>query len=341
MGKTWKRVGLIINPLAGKPTSESLVVARTAVEKLQADEVFTGEGELGTVAFSGWPGKLHVYTALRERGREQTRAIAEWIAGQNADVVVVIGGDGTLSDVAQVCIERASRLPILGIGAGSTNVGTLITCRATRVQELQAGELETWNANCLIASVNDKVLGLGFNDVVIGYTIVGMMDGQRKDLDAAEHTRGRITEAKPRTIGNRRTRVITASAGLEKLVAEGDQIYTVVAGLAEPVFFGKAVTGGVCLTALAGLPAGCLVCNTPLARIRATSQELLDVSPVVSRYVSLSDETAIMVENVNEGAALCADGNPLCVLTESDRIRIGVRSGAVVGIRAHKDLRSA
>lgn len=341
MSRTWQRVGLIVNPFAGRRTPESLIAARNAVEKLHSEKVFTADGELGAAAFSGWFGQLQVHSAAGHTGREQTRAIAEWIISLNVDAMIVIGGDGTLSDVAQVCIDRASRIPILGLGGGSTNVGRLITCRTDRVQELKSDELETWSADCLIASVNDRILGLGFNDVVIGYTVVGTIETERKDVDAAEYLKERIVAGRPRTIGNYRTRVLRTTTGIDTLIADGEKICTVIAGFAEPAFFGKAVTGGVCLTALAALPAGCLVSNTPLVRVGITPQEVLQAPPVISQYVSLSEETTIVVENINDGAALCADGNVLYLLTASDRVQISVRSGAVVGIRASKDLRSS
>lgn len=341
MDSPWRRVGLIVNPTAGKGPQEALTAARKAVESLCIEEVLTGEGELGQAAFTNWTGRLQSRSTPGTAGRDRTRAIANWIAAQGADALIVIGGDGTVSDVAQVCIETGLLVPIVGVGAGSTNAGRLITCRADRAGELRAEDMETWSADCLVASRNGQMLGLAFNDVVIGYTVVAIVGGKRLDVDAAERMHGRTVEGRPRTIGNRRTRVTKSFPGGAVPVAEGESVGAVVAGFAERAFFGKAITGQVCLTALAGLPAGCLVCETPLARVGVTKQEVFEAPPVLSKYVSLSEEAAILVENVNPGAALCADGNPLCSLTTTDRAEIAVRSGAVVGVRSSKDLRSA
>ena len=128
----------------------------------------------------------------------------------------------------------------------------------------------------------------------------------------------------------------------QTLVAEGESVGTVIAGFAEPAFFGKAITGGICLATLMGLPAGCLVCNLPLAQVGMTA----DVAPVKRctsgvEYVSLAEGTSIVVENVASDAVLCVDGNPMLSLKPADRVSITVRTEAVLGVRSIKDLRSS
>jgi hypothetical protein len=61
----------------------------------------------------------------------------------------------------------------------------------------------------------------------------------------------------------------------------------------------------------------------------------------VSRYVSLSAETGIVVEGMEGDATLCVDGNPVHRLRRSDRVSISVRTEAAVGVRARKDSRFA
>jgi hypothetical protein len=338
MAEKWQRVGLIVNPVAGSGAHESLIAARKVIEGCGALEVATGPGPTGATALSGWLGSVRIHSNEDTAANGRTRALARWIAGQKLDALIVVGGDGTLSDAA---IEVGSTLPIVGIGTGSTNVGRLITCDARRVEELNLSQLETWRADALLASVNGDLVGMAFNDVVIGCTIVGTIDGQRCDLSACERIRGRSTPAKARAIGNRDTTVTLVTAGDQRLVAAGESVGTVIVGFAEPAFFGKAITGGICLATLARLPAGCLVCDMPLAQVGTTAETLLSAPPAVSRYVSLSERTSIIVEKVEGLAALCVDGNPIHQLSMSDRVVISVRTEAVIGVRANKDLRSA
>ncbi len=338
MAEMWQRVGLIVNPIAGSGARECLSAARKVIERLGAQEVSTGRGATGEAALSGWQGRVQVTNNEEIAENQQTRALAQWIAGQKLNALVVVGGDGTLSEAAA---EVGNSLPLVGIGTGSTNVGRLITCRDSRVNELNPDELDTWKVDALLASLNDVVAGMAFNDVVIGCTIVGTINGHRCDLSAAERRLGKIVAANPCPIGNRETRVTRVSARERMLVAYGESVGTVVVGFAEPAFFGKAITGGICLATLTGTPAGCLVCDLPLAQVGITPRTLLSAPPVQSRYVSLSEETTIVVENVAGGAVLCVDGNPVHCLALSDRVTISVRAEAVLGVRASRDLRSA
>jgi len=333
MVEDWLRVGLIVNPAAGSGIEVALHSARNAVAALGAEEVCTGVGQTGADALAGWHGQVRTYGGGAASGREQTCALARWLADQRVAAVIVVGGDGTLADVAKVFIGLDCRTPVLGIGAGSTNVGRLITCRTAEVRQLHSENLETWEVDCLAATANGNLLGHAFNDVVIGHTIVGTIDGRIRDIEAAEHMRGTHKAGTPRSIGTNKTRVIRRSKGSETLVAQGRSVGTVVAGFAEPAFFGKAVTGGICLASLTGLAAGCLVSSLPLVQVEISAAALLQAAPVVSSYVTLSEETSIVVENVQDGAVLCVDGNPLRRLNEADRVVISVRKGAVQGIR--------
>jgi len=52
----------------------------------------------------------------------------------------------------------------MGIGAGSTNVGPLITCRGTEVAGLVIENLETPSFPAALVKYQGALLGIGFND---------------------------------------------------------------------------------------------------------------------------------------------------------------------------------
>jgi NAD kinase len=337
----WRHAGVIVNPVAGISAQDSLLAARRATERLGILEVSTGTGKLGADAFTGWRGQVHAHDAQAGTGRAQTQALSGEIASRGIDGMIVVGGDGTLADVACAFLNRKFRAPILGIGAGSTNVGRLITCHAEQAERLEPKELEAWNVDYLLASVNSQPLAIGFNDVVLGHTIVGMLNGKRRDLDAVERMSGKLVPAKPQPAGSSSTRVTRRStANPDSLIAEGTSVATVVVGFTDSSFFGKAITGGICLATVAGLPAGCLVSDIPLVQIEIDSTTLREAAPVLSRYVSLAHGDSVVIEGVN-GAVLCADGNPCRRLELADQVLISLQSDAVTGVRRRKDQASA
>jgi len=336
-----RQAGVIVNPVAGISPRESLRAARQAAERLGIIKVLTGPGQLGAEAFTGWSGQLQVHDLRAQGGREQTRALAGQIASTAIDVMIVVGGDGTLADVSRVFLQRKFRAPILGIGAGSTNVGRLITCCVERVEQIKFEALEAWDVDGILVTLNDQPIALAFNDVVVGHTIVGMLDGKRRDLDAVERISGHLIPGKPRSAGGSSTRVIRRSTNnSDLLIADGRSVATVVVGFADSSFFGRAVTGGICLATVAGLPAGCIVSDTPLVQIEIDAATLQAIEPVTSRYASVANGDSIVIEGVAD-AALCADGNPLRRLESNDHVLVSLHCDAVVGVRSRKDVQPA
>jgi hypothetical protein len=326
------RVGLIVNPRAGRGGAVNLGYARAAVDRLGCREVITGPGELGALALQRWRGALRVCDVPDGAGRAQTQLLARCLLAHDLDALIVVGGDGTLADVA-VLDETAGGPPLLGIGAGSTNVGRLITVPGEAVPSLDPDRLSAHAFDGVCVTCNGELLGLGFNDAVIGTTIIGTVDGRARDLSAEARLRGQTRPMTPAGIGRPTTRVTRVGPAGAMPVAQGTSVGTVIVGFAEPTFFGKAVAGGVCLTACTGLPAGCLVCDQPLVQVDLDAAAVLARPASVSRYVSLDASTSVVVESVETGAVLCVDGNPLRALTPTDAVALGIRRAAATAFR--------
>ncbi len=325
------RVGLIVNPSAG--AGAGLQGARAALRALAPQEVWAGAGEMGASALDDLPCARQVVEWSSHAGKARTAALAGRFAAAGLDALVVVGGDGTLADVALALHQAGASLPILGIGAGSANVGPLVTCPAGDAGHLRGASLALRTVDGLIAGANGADLGLGFNDVVIATTVLATVNGAVVDVDAAGKMQGRSIPAEPSEVWTAATRVIKRSAGAETLVAQGDQVATVIAGLPDERFYGKAIAGGVLLSSLLGAPAGCLACSHLLVRTRLDPEVHRRSEPVVSRYVGLDEDEAIEAWGFRPGTALCADGNPLLILEPGDRVRVRVRRSLVTAIR--------
>lgn len=327
-------VGLIINPKAGQGFQVSARAARAALEELQPERVYTGPAELGAFALEGSQlSTVSVLSAPDEPGRGQTQALAAQMAKLPLSAIVVVGGDGTLADVACVLIRAACDLPLLGIGIGSTNAGNLITCRAADLSQFCGERLCVEPVRALLAYSGGDLLGIGFNDCVLGYTVVGTLNNAVCDLDAAAKMIGENRPGTPRSIGTGRTFVQRLGPDGMQEIARGRSIATVVIGFAEPAFFAKAITGGVCLAALVQAPAGCLTANVPLVQIGLDRQAVLDLAPVVSSYTTFDENRRIRVGGVRKGTAVCVDGNPLKLLQPGEVVEFGVALDAVKSLR--------
>lgn len=322
-------IGLIVNPVAGAGAERNLDLTCAALDNLEWNAVLVGPAELGHAAAP----EAQIIPIPALHGRAVSQWYARAMAAAGADLLVVVGGDGTMADVAAALAAMGSQIPILGIGAGSTNVGDLITCRGDSVGLLRDAQFVVQTLDALVASCNGEELGLAFNDVVIGATVVGTLGGRVCDLDAVAFGAGERRVGRPQPVGAARALVKKHHRDRVVTIAQGEEIGTVIAGFVHhPCFYGKAIVGGVCLTDLAGLPAGCLISAQPLVRTQISRDELAVVEPLRSVYVSLGDDEQIEVTGLGAPAVLCADGNPLAVLTLNDvvQIRVGRQAARVV-----------
>jgi hypothetical protein len=327
---TFTRLGLIVNPSAGG--GEGLTIARQAIQALAPRELFVGAGEMGADVLQGIAPVLEILDWQSCAGKARTSFLAECFAKENVDVLVVIGGDGTLADVA-LALRDKSAVPLLGIGAGSANVGPLMTCLGKDVQRLANAQFKTQVVDGLIAGVNAVPLGLGFNDVVIGFTVLATLSGQLVDVDAVQKMHGRNVPRVPESIATDNARVVKTSSRGETLVAQGNQIVTLIAGLPDERFYGKAIAGGVLLSGMVGDPAGCLVCDHLLVRTQMDAEWYRRSEPVISSYVGLNETEKILASGLRDGSVLCADGNPLAVLHPNDCAQVTVQRALVRSIR--------
>ena len=332
MPTCFDRIGLIVNTAAGGDSAASLEAAARAVADLGAVAVVTGPGSLGASALGHLNVRVETCNVDPALGAAGTRLLADQIADRRLGVVVVVGGDGTMADVAGAFFGRAQQPRILGIGTGSTNAGALVTCRAKDARRLDPGRLYSRELCALVASVAGRPPAIAFNDCVIGNTIVGTIDHSLVNLDAAALSQGRREIGEPRGIGRPESRVTIVRSGRSEVIAAGLEIGTVVVGFAEQMFHGKAVAGGICLATLARLTAGCLVADQPLARVGQTAEELLAAGPLRSAFIGITADDAVVVTGVGSGAVLCADGNPIALLGGDLEARIGLSVRAVTGL---------
>ena len=325
-----KKIGLIVNPKSGRGQAVNLRVAQEAVQVMRVETVVTGPGLLGGEAIPG----ARILSIPDATGRAASQALAHAALNEGIDALVVIGGDGTLSDVAFTIYQTGVRCPLLGIGAGSINAGDLITCQSAHVAALRDCDFRIERLDALEASYNAQVMALAFNDVVIGTTVVGTVDGTYRDLDAKAFMDGRQLPGEPRPVGIESVRVTKRSPSGEITVASGMSVGTVIAGFTYyESFFGKAIIGAVGLSSLAGAPAGCLVCEQPLVCTSLDLREHQKTEPIHSAYVSLTGDDVIEITGLDDPAVLCADGNPLAALRPTDISQIRVCPGAVDVLR--------
>ncbi len=105
------------------------------------------------------------------------------VATKGVDVVITVGGDGIASYMATAIIRQQKKLSkpigILGFPAGTANVGPIVQANQDEKSLLKKRGLDAIEVSC-----DGKVLGYGFNDVIIGRTFLGTIGGKWVNLNA-------------------------------------------------------------------------------------------------------------------------------------------------------------
>lgn len=311
-----KKLGIIMNPKAGRGGAVNENVATIAAGKFKNCQI--------------------IRPHMQGKGRDETKASVNEISSI-VDVILVVGGDGTLSDTAYSLFKSGTATPILGVGAGSTNAGPLVSVRVDDLDTLDPQALTVKDVGGILALLNGEQAGLGFNDIVLGDTVLATMNDSIVQVSAADFMKGKKTPAPPSRVGTSVSEVnIERSEGEVKRIHNGDFGQLFAAPL-EKRYLGKGLAGGTSLATALGLPAGIAITSEPLINYSIGQEDLLAMEPIVTKTASFRKEDTVFITGIREGTCLNVDGNPLALLGPDDEIKIQYVPAAVKVVRKLDD----
>lgn len=189
------KTALLYNYKAGKGLPAELVV-RKLCDFFSGDELLvTDEGLL----FPALP-VSYVVPEESQGYFDAIRAKVKALADAGAERFVSVGGDGTATYVKNAMYELGINLPILGVAAGTANVGPIVSVTLEQLEGRHISEAEEVCYDGIAVYAKDKFVSLAFNDVIVGDTFLGTIDGQtcslsvRSLLEKGEHTPVKPTE---------------------------------------------------------------------------------------------------------------------------------------------------
>jgi len=257
-----------------------------------------------------------------EENREATVILANNLS-KNVDAILVVGGDGTMSDVAYGLLKSGAITPIIGIGAGSTNAGPLITLKAAEINRLDLLRLKVHEIGGILARVNAKPAGIGFNDIVLGDTILTTLHGHVVQVSAEEFMKGIKIPASPQKAGTDDSivRILRKGKTMEKTLHVHKGMFgQFFAAPLENRYLGKGLAGGTSLAAALQLPAGISITSEPLINYSIGIEEFLEMEPIITKTASFRENDKIIVIGLRDRTCLNIDGNPLVVLRKEDEV---------------------
>lgn len=224
------------------------------------------------------------------------------------DLLITIGGDGTAAYAADWLLSRNIRLPIFGIGAGTANVGPIVTERSAdslpayeALVPVQMGAVEALRPD-------GTHIAYGFNDLVLGNTLLGSENGQTVTFDAhAMAARGerRICQCFPSIAGP----AFSVTKNGHRLANVFPNVGQIVAATVErESFYGRAVAGALCFTPDSPFQAAVYLSAVPIITCQETPEAFDEWLP--GGQLLLQPGDSLLISGLAPEVCAVADGNP-------------------------------
>ena len=248
---------------------------------------------------------------------------------RQVDVYVTAGGDGIMSYVASAVIMDKGRnqQPLfLGFPAGTANAGPIVHALGTG----EFGSLAKVSLDAVEVRDGNEVIGYGFNDVVIGNTFLGTLEGSLVNLDAGEMV----------SYGRQKTAVIgekisskgfkTALNGetVEIGMEAGDIKQICVSPLQCDRLNQRAVFGGLLNSVGDAHPAAAAFISRNMIDSNPASWNYR--GPVTTTHICFTEKEVLEISGLGEDAQIIIDGNPF--IRKNDRISFRIVPGACTAL---------
>lgn len=314
------KVAVIFSPGAGQRQRFSTMGAK--LERLFKDhELVTCTGNFGGDYLPG----AAVCDADRSGGYVETLGcITRALLAHQPDLLVSVGGDGIASYIADAMLTAGSNVPMMGVAAGTANVGPIVCMSADELDQCDAGSWQYFTVSALEV-IADTHVGYAVNDVVIGNTFLGTSeDGGVVNLSAKAMALRGEKEICPAN-GNICTEdfEITKNGKVaQHRIARPGQI--IASPLDRDRLEGRAIYGALCSAAYTPCKGALALTENVMISAEAEDAGMESFCPI--EHMLFGPEDTVELTGFTEHADLILDGNPY------------IRNHDTVALRYHPDL---
>ena len=314
------KVAVIFSPGAGQKQRFSTIGAKL-MGLFEGHEMVTCAGNFGGDYLHG----AAVCDADRSGGYVQTlgcmtRALLE----RKPDLLVSVGGDGIASYIADAMLTAGGRVPMMGVAAGTANVGPIVCITPEELELCDASEWQYTTVSALEV-ISGEHVGYAVNDVVIGNTFLGTTeDGGIANFSAramALAGEKEICKANGNICAEDFSVTKNGKTAPHRIVRPGQIIATV---LDRDRLEGRAIYGALCSAAYTPCKGAVALTETVMISAEAEDEGMESFCPVEHMLFGPGD--SVVFSGLTEYADLILDGNPY------------IRTHDTVELRYHPDL---
>ncbi len=260
---------------------------------------------------------------------QKLTAAIDAVSAYQPDLYVVAGGDGIAAYTADRLLSRDPRCcpTFVGVAMGTANVGPIITFTAEQLENITPDMLHFESCGAVEAFTDGTHAAYGFNDIVLGNTLLATVDGATCTVSAAamykdgsklpvlphEHLACSLTVTKN---GKALATDLHSTAQIILSTVERERLY------------GRAIAGVLCFTQDTEEQAAMLLSRRPLVTIAYDPRGYEEFA--LSSQLLFNRNDRIQVDGLLDDVMIIADGNPIPLINGSaefrylpDIIRIG------------------
>ena len=235
------------------------------------------------------------------------------------DVYITAGGDGTVSYVASSTIlnsrNKTFRPLFIGFPAGTANAGPIVK----RLGTGNISRLKMVKIDAIEVSDGETPIGYGFNDVIIGNSFLGTVNGEMKNFDAfAMAQRGEVKIVKPGT--DITSGSFRASLNGNALDIKHDVRQICISTLQFDKFTMRAVFGGILNAVGFEHPAAAAFMDRVM--VDSDQKTWNYKGSVSSTHVCFNENDSLKISGFGKDAQIIIDGNPFIRQTDELSFRI-------------------
>ena len=303
-----------MNPLSGG--ADRLPIVCSAINS------FLSEYEtVGADLFGGNELKPDILLNIQDAPfMERLTAAIDAVSAYNPDLYVVAGGDGIAAYVADRLLSKAPQCKphFVGVAMGTANVGPIITFTAEQLAALTPDMLRFESCGAVEAFTGGIHAAYGFNDIVLGNTLLATVNGTTCTVSAAAmYTDGSKLPVSPH-----------AHLGSEICIAKnGNAIPAGLSAISQIILstlererlYGRAVAGILCFTQGTPEQAAMLLSQRPLVTISYDPRGYEEFS--LSSQLLFNKDDRLSVSGLFDDVMIIADGNPIPLMQGSAEFR--------------------
>ncbi|MFH2114415.1 MAG: hypothetical protein ABIJ86_07905 [Spirochaetota bacterium] len=312
------RIAVMFNRSSGLGDRLLDGVAKDLVKAFKGHRLFASAG-FGADRLGSSCRTVGVPSVRASSANEYTTALKEAVGRlvkESPDRFITVGGDGLAAYVADALIVRCEESgldipPVLGIAAGTANVGPIVSLPPSYVGSLRIDQGYVVRTGAVEVLDGEEHVGFGFNDVVIGDTLLSTHLGSMVNISAVELARnGLKMEKKPSDRIASKSFSISINGGAVKYNSRDPSSIKqiILSSLQFDDFYGRAITGTLCRAMSGADHAALALCD----QVVVAMDEAGDHAPSLTglQHITFKAGDRVTLGGLGEDAHIIIDGNP-------------------------------